>query len=286
MNHKDEDTVLLGAVCFQEFSHGYLEFLDLAHSLALSWVEFKYEAPIKTQESSMQYTRIRRRAEELGIGLSMHSAFMGLNIASLDSVERKKSLEVVQESLTAASEMGITRVTLHGGHLSSAEYSKQNWERSQKYNIDSISTLLKFAETLSLSLCLENGNAFGKAALKHGLYPENMKQISESVEGTLYFTVDFGHGTYLSRDPSFLVSELGREKVLLSHLHSNTGLEDSHSPLGTGVLNLDQILTRSIKEKWLCPLSIEMKNVPDLQNSVYVVRKRIKALMENFHGNN
>jgi len=59
----------LGAVCYEEYPYGYLEFLDLAKSLNLSWVEFKFEKPLAFRSSSRQYAGIRRKAESYGIGL-------------------------------------------------------------------------------------------------------------------------------------------------------------------------------------------------------------------------
>lgn len=270
--------ILLGAVCYQEYPEGYLDFLELAADLELGWVEFKYEFPLCVHSKSKKYPEIRKRANLLGIGLSMHTAFDGLNIASIDNEERLNSIERVKESIEAASEMEITHATLHAGHLMSVDYSEENWANSGKYNIESIKGLVEYAGNLGLSLCLENGNAFKRAAIKHGLFPGDLKYIRENVGTELKYTVDFGHAIYLSRNPSFLVSELGTDNVKLSHLHSNSGRVDSHSPLGTGVLELDMVVKRYIDEKWSFPISVEMKSEDNLRNSLKVVRGIISKL--------
>jgi sugar phosphate isomerase/epimerase len=266
------DSVLLGAVCFQEYSKGYLDFVEFSASLGLEWIEFKYESPLSDHSNSKKYKEIRKRADLLDIGLSMHTAFDGLNIASINKDERLNSITKVKESIEAASEMEITHATLHAGHIMSVQYSEQNMKKSINYNIESIKELVVFAEKLGLTLCLENGNAFKKSSLKHGLFPGDLKYIRENVGDILKFTVDFGHATYLSRDPSFLVSELGLMNVKLSHIHSNSGLIDSHSPLDTGVLNLANVLKKYRTEKWIFPLSIEMKSEENLKKSLKVVR--------------
>ena len=276
---------VLGAVCYEEYPFGYLEFLDLADSLNLSWVEFKYEEPLSSRGSSRQYDRIRNKAESLGIGLSMHTSFVGLNIASLARDERNSSLHKVQNSITAAAEMGIGLATLHPGHLSQSDYSDQNWEESKLFNIESINTLLEFAQEKDVVLCLENGNAFKKSQVKHGLHPGSLKEIADSVEGELSYTVDFGHGLYLSQNPSYLVSELGVDKVKLTHLHSNSGLADTHSPLHTGTIALESILNRYLVEGWTMPLSIEMKNEQDLRDSVNCINEKIESIRHNYYGN-
>ena len=270
--------ILLGAVCFQEYPEGYLDFLELAAELNLGWVEFKYEFPLCVHSKSKKYPEIRKRADLLGIGLSMHTAFDGLNIASIDGNERIESVKRVKESIEAASEMEITHATLHAGHLMSISYSAKNWDLSKKYNIESIRELVEFAAPLGLTLCLENGNAFKRSALKHGLFPGDLKYIRENVGTELKFTIDFGHAIYLSRNPSFLVSELGTDNVKLSHLHSNSGIVDSHSPLGTGVLELEKLIGRYIEDEWEFPLSIEMKSEDNLSNSLEAVRRVINKI--------
>ena len=130
--------ILLGAVCFQEYSNGYLDFVEFAASLGLEWVEFKYELPLSEHSNSKKYNEIRKRADLLGIGLSMHTAFDGLNIASIDSEERLSSIGKVKESIEAASEMEITYATLHAGHLMSNQYLVENWKKSVIYNIENV----------------------------------------------------------------------------------------------------------------------------------------------------
>jgi len=277
LNNKN---IVLGAVCFEEYSGGYLEFLHLAEKLGLNWVELKFEDPLAYRSSSRQYSRIRETADAFGIGLSMHTSFVGLNIASLDRAKRNESLKQVEESILAAAEMGVELATVHSGSLPAVDYTRMNWEKSKAVNIESLSSLLVFASEYGISLCLENGNAYKKAQLKHALHPGGMKEIADLVDGQLNYTVDFGHGLYMGNDPSFLVSELGTEKVKLAHLHSNNGLEDSHSPLNSGVLELDKLLLRYVREGWAMPLSIEMKNEADLCDSIDFVRKTI-SMLEN-----
>ena len=119
MNHE----ILLGAVCYQEYSRDYLDFLELAAELKLSWVEFKYEPPLCYRSRSRRYVDIRKQADDFGINLSMHTAFDGLNIASLDDKERARSLDTVQESIDAAALMDISLATLHAGQVPSVDYS-------------------------------------------------------------------------------------------------------------------------------------------------------------------
>ncbi|MCD6396705.1 MAG: sugar phosphate isomerase/epimerase [Spirochaetaceae bacterium] len=275
MNH----SVRVGAVCFQEYPGDYSGFLDLAAELGLSWVELKFEPPICLKEGSISYDKIKKKAETLGIGLSLHTPFVGLNIGSIHEEERQESLRRIKESLTAAGKMGITYATVHAGYLRSEEYSKYNWEKSIELNILSLKELAVFGKNLGVTLCMENGNAFKKNFLKQALHPGEMKYIRSELSKAgveLKFTVDFGHAMYFSLNPSYLISELGLENVKLSHLHSNFQLDDTHNPLGEGYLELCKVIESYKREKWNFPLSIEMKSEDNLRKSVKVLNSCLK----------
>jgi len=167
MNH----SVRVGAVCFQEYPGDYSGFLDLAAELELSWVELKFEPPICLREGSVKYDEIKEKAENLGIGLSLHTPFVGLNIGSIHEKERQESLRRIKESLIAAGKMGISYTTVHPGYLRSEEYTESNWDKSFELNLLSLKELALFGKDLGLTLCLENGNAFKKKFLKQALHP-------------------------------------------------------------------------------------------------------------------
>ena len=270
--------ILVGAVCFQEYHGSYLEFLDLAAELNLHWVELKYEPPICLRNGSGRFQEIRRKAADSGIGLSLHTPFVGLNIASFDTGERTLSINRIKDSLTAASGMGIRAATVHSGFLRAVDYSADNWKKSKELNISGLRELSGFSRDLGITLCLENGNAFKVGQIKHALHPGAMKAIRREVGEPLGFTVDFGHAMYFSRNPSYLISELNPDNVKLSHLHSNNQLEDSHSPLGNGLLQYKSVMAQYAAEKWRFPLSLEMKSESDLRTSVDVVNSCISEL--------
>jgi len=270
--------ILVGAVCFQEYHGSYSEFLDLAKELKLHWVELKYEPPICLMDGSGRFREIRGKAADYGIGLSLHTPFVGLNIASFDTGERDLSINRIKGSLVAASEMDIKAATVHGGFLRAVDYSADNWKKSEELNILGLQELSRFSRDLGITLCLENGNAFKAGQIKHALHPGAMKAIRREVGDSLGFTVDFGHAMYFSLNPSYLVSELNPDNVKLSHLHSNNQLEDSHSPLGSGLLQYRRVIERYAVEKWEFPLSIEMKSESDLRVSVNAVNSCISEL--------
>lgn len=258
----------LGAICFSEFEEGFLDFVDIAASRKLEWIEFKFEPPAREARASRDSARLKAALQEHGIRAAVHLPFDGLNIADLDDAAREASLALQLEGLRFAAAIGADRATAHSGSLPAQDYSKGAFAESKRRCLAALSTMADTAQESGISLCLENGNAYSRSELKHAVAPTHMLELRESLGGRIRFTVDFGHGTYFSRDPAYLIDELGPDLVLLSHLHDNAGREDSHSPLGTGVLDLESLIARYLAGGWRFPLNLEHKNVPDLMASV------------------
>lgn len=261
-------SVPLGAICFAEYEEGFLDFVELAASRGLVSVEFKYEEPARSAPGSRDPEKLSALMRRHGIAAAVHLPFDGLNIADLDDGMLELSRQRELEGIAFAASIGATRATIHSGSLRSVDYSPAAFAESRRRCLGSLALVLDAAEEAGVSLCLENGNGFGRASLMHAVSPGQMLAIREELGGRLGFTLDFGHATFFGRDPSYLVEELGSALVLLSHLHDNSGLADQHRPLGTGVLDLEKLLRRYIAGGWSFPLHIEHKRVGDLEASI------------------
>lgn len=270
--------IKLGAVCFAEYEGGYVDFIDVASENDLCWIEYKYEDPVSAREQSSRTDKIRKLTKERGIGVSVHTRFSGFNIASLDDRERNESLQEIEESLRFAGEIGARYATVHAGFLPVNEYSKENLEESFNRSVTGILRLLKTADRLGISLCIENGNGFTRDKIKHAVTPSNMRRIRTATDNRIYFTIDFGHGLYFGSDPSYLVGELGAENVKLSHLHDNQGYGDTHEAVGSGILKIERLIGRYVEERWNFPLSFEHKNMEDLLESIRYTKSIIKKM--------
>ncbi|NOY09248.1 MAG: sugar phosphate isomerase/epimerase [Spirochaetes bacterium] len=269
----------LGAICFAEYEGDYPGFLELAHKNGLCWIEYKYENPVSARENSTKTDKIKERAEEYGIGLSVHTRFSGFNIGSLDDAERDESIQVIEESLRFANEVGAKYATVHAGFLPVEKYSEENLNESFSRSINGIKRLLRISDRFGITLCIENGNGFTKSRIKHAVIPSSLKRIRKELGNRIFFTIDFGHGLFFGSDPSYLVNELGPENVKLSHLHDNMGFKDTHQPLGTGIIRVENLFTNYIEGKWEFPLSLEHKNTEDLLESIEYA-KSIAGKME------
>ncbi len=268
----------LGAICFAEYEGNYLDFLELAHANGLCWIEYKYENPVSAREDSAKTDLIKQRAKNYGIGLSVHTRFSGFNIGSLDDNERDESLQVIEESLRFANEIGAKYATVHAGFLPIEQYSEENLTESFNRSISGIKRLLRTSDKFGITLCIENGNGFTKNKIKHAVIPSSLKRIREALDNRIFFTIDFGHGLFFGTDPSYLVDELDPQNVKLSHLHDNMGIKDTHQPLGTGVIQLQKLFTKYMKGKWEFPLSLEHKSTEDLLESINYAKSLARRL--------
>lgn len=259
---------VFGAVCYYEFTGNLPDFIDIADELGLRWVEFKYGEKLIERGGSRDFGEIRRRLQRSDMGISIHSPFEQINLASLDRRTREESVRRISRSFDYAVEVGAFQATVHGGDMRSCDYTDTAWADSVKANTESLQELAEYAGRIGVTVCLENGNAYERHMLKHAIYQGEMRQIRSQVDGALDFTVDFGHALYFSRRPSHLIGDLGQQQVRMAHLHDNCGLFDSHYPLGSGILDLRGLLEDMYRDRWAFPVCLEIKTAEGLRSSV------------------
>jgi len=258
---------VFGAVCYYEFKGDLIDFIQEVETLGLKWIEYKYDKSLSAKGRSADTVLIRRAVADAGLGLSIHTPFDGLNIAAVDEGYRIKSVDEIKRSLDYAAEIGAAQATIHSGQMATDTFTPESWDISVKNNIVSLQELVQYGKETGVNICLENGNAYEKEWLKHGNNHSEMNFIHSRMTDDLYFTIDFGHALYLSRDPSFLIREMGPENILMTHLHDNNGLFDSHSDLGTGILAFDALMNTMYRDQWSFPVCLEMKSDESLKNS-------------------
>lgn len=271
---------IFGAVCYYEFSGDLIAFIKEIDRLGLKWIEYKYDKSLIGRGESSNANIIRRALDDAGIGISIHTPFDGINIGSTDEAFRVLSVDELKRSMDYAAELGASSATIHGGQISPGEYSPEIWNASVAANLKSLQELAEYGMGRGVALCLENGNAYERFWLKHANHHGEMKEIRSQIKDNLFYTVDFGHALYFSSDPSFMIRELGQENVLMTHLHDNKGMCDSHSDLGTGILKLDSLLSTMIRENWTFPLCLEMKSADDLKSSCKALKNSYSRIFQ------
>jgi sugar phosphate isomerase/epimerase len=154
---------------------------------------------------------------------------------------RKASLQENFEALEAAAELGIEKVVLHPPYITGL--GKFLIDRVKGYAMESIESILKKAVSLNITLCLEN--MFPQA---HFLFqPYEFHSVFEAFP-EIRLTLDIGHanlGAGKNKSSDF-IQHYGYR---IGHVHANDnfGKEDSHLPIGAGIIDFGKIL-KELKE--------------------------------------
>lgn len=154
---------------------------------------------------------------------------------------RKASIQENLAALEAAAELGIKKMALHPGYITGL--GRFVADESKRYALESMEILLKKANSLQITLCLEN------------MFPQN-HFLSEPKEFQPIFdafpemrlTLDIGHanlGPGKNRSTEFI--RLYGYRIGHVHACDNFGKDDSHLPVGAGMIDFEKIL-KKLKE--------------------------------------
>jgi len=185
-----------------------------------------------------------------GMEITIHAPFSDLNIASLDKRAREFSVERIDEAIVAAYEMGGIMVTMHPGFFSPLGFLIP--EKIDTLSSDSITRLGARAEDLGVTLALENMPPW------QGSIGDDVEDLIKRVEGTgVKICFDVGHAHIGSGVENFIERS---DLIANVHIHENDGKVDLHLPLGSGQMDVIDIMKRLIKKGYKGPFIIESRN--------------------------
>ena len=154
---------------------------------------------------------------------SIHSPFIGLDIANMREAVREKSLEVIEEALRSSSELNPVMFVVHPGMIAGKHLKGYNTKALKR----SVERLKELSEEYSIPIALENMPIKYLFLAK----PEEM----ELIDG-LKFCLDVGHANITKNLDKFLL-----ERIDHVHLHDNCGRGDDHLGLGKGNIDLERV---------------------------------------------
>jgi sugar phosphate isomerase/epimerase len=154
---------------------------------------------------------------------------------------RKASLQENFDALEAGAELGIEKVVLHPGFITGL--GKFFPDKTKGYAMESLEAILKKAVSLNITLCIEN--MFPQARLLS--QPHEFQPVFETFP-EIRLTLDIGHanlGGGKNTSPEFI--RLYGYRIGHVHANDNFGKEDSHLPIGAGIIDFERII-RELKE--------------------------------------
>jgi len=154
----------------------------------------------------------------------IHAPYHGINIASLFEAIRVASVDVMTECFSVAAGIGAD-VVVHPGYFA----WEQEREQANRQFKKSLYELADAAEDLSLTFYFENMGDMNYFNLR---IPGDL----DLIEGA-GFALDVGHANLNHCLPGFLGTRIGH-----MHIHDNNGGKDTHSPVGEGDIDFDQVI--------------------------------------------
>jgi sugar phosphate isomerase/epimerase len=209
--------------------------------MGFDYVELTMDPPEATpQKILVQKHSIQEALCRYGMGIMGHLPTFVWTSDLYESL-RKASLQENFEALEASAELGIEKVVLHPAYITGL--GKFLIDRVKGYAMESIESILKKAVSLNITLCIEN--MFPQTRFLFQAY--EFQSIFEAFP-EIRLTLDIGHanlGGGKNRSSEF-IHHYGYR---IGHVHANDnfGKEDSHLPIGAGIIDFEKIL-KELKE--------------------------------------
>jgi sugar phosphate isomerase/epimerase len=204
--------------------------------MGFDYVELTMDPPEATpQKILVQKHSIQEVLHRYGMGIMGHLPTFVWTSDLYESL-RRASLQENLEALEAAAELGIAKVVLHPAYITGL--GKFLIDRVKGYAMESIESILKKAVSLNIALCIEN--MFPQS---HFLFqPYEFQSVFEAFP-EIHLTLDIGHAN-LGGGKNKSSEFIHHYGYRIGHVHANDnfGKEDSHLPIGAGIIDFEKIL--------------------------------------------
>lgn len=204
--------------------------------LGFDYAELTMDPPEATPQKVLSVKEsIEGLLQRYGMGLMGHLPTF-VWTADLYESFRQASLQENFDALEAAAELGIEKMVLHPGFITGL--GKFLLDRAKGYGMESIEAILKKANSLGITLCLEN--MFPQANFLS--QPQEFLEVFEAFP-ELRLTLDVGHAN-LGGGRNRAIEFIQRYGHRLGHVHANDnfGKEDNHLPIGAGIIDFERII--------------------------------------------
>lgn len=216
---------------------------------------------VNSKNETMSLEQQVEYCKKIGLGVSMiHCAY---NEQKLNDfwVEKSKDGENIEKNLISQIEqiknLGVKNFVIHTSGSKDVKNSKIGIER--------LKNILTMCKKYDINLCIEN--LYSDSQVEYIFNNLNSKN--------LFFCYDCGHDNFLTPN-SKLVEEF-YDKLTTTHLHDNDGKKDTHLPIGSGLIN-QQELVRKLSKCQCEYLSAETKETNPDTTLLETFLKNLQAL--------
>lgn len=268
-------TIGLSTVCFidrpVETAVDFILESGFRHMEVYSDIPHAWPGQFGTEKRAM----LRRRAERAGVSLSVHVPAYHLNIASLNPGLRRESINQVLDAIDLAAEIGAANVVVHGGvvHFLHERMLEKTSADCLALAVSSLQYCAEHAGNVGVTICLEN-TCHPHAA------PGSFREVATTValigNSSLKATFDIAH-FYLSGESLDSLRQ-GANLIHEVHISDNNGLDDSHLPMGEGVLTLDPEVLGFLRE-FEGPIVLEIEDIDDPEGKAIASKKWLEDVL-------
>ncbi len=211
-----------------------LQEIEEIGELGFDYVELTMDPPeAAPQKVLAQKKSILNLLNRYKMGITGHLPTFVWTSDLYDSL-RKASLQENFEALEASAELGIEKLVLHPGYITGM--GKFVIDKAKRYGLESIEAILKKANSLGMTLCIEN--MFPQANFL--TQPHEFQEVFE-IFPEIRLALDIGHAN-LGGDRNRAIEFIQRYGYRIGHIHANDnfGKEDNHLPIGAGIIDFDR----------------------------------------------
>ena len=240
--------------------------------MGFDYIELTMDPPEATPQKILtQKHSIRDRLNRYGLALLGHLPTFVWTSDLCDGL-RKASLQENFDALEAGAELGIKKVVLHPGYISGL--GKFVPDRAKGYGVESIGAILRKAEGLEITVCLENMLPQTQF-LSH---PLEFQAIFDTFS-SLRLALDIGHAN-LGGGKNKSSEFIQRYGDRIGHVHANDnfGKEDNHLPIGAGIIDFAKILSDLKRSEYDQTITLEVFSRD--KDYLVISREKLKRMWE------
>lgn len=188
----------------------------------------------------------------------------------------RAAVEYVHKEILLASRLSAPLI-VHGGQIYSPTKAPQARKNALTYTIDSLRSVVAFAQKNSVDIWMENLAAYQTLHPFYNVYSasDEIEQVMSALP-ELGLILDIGHLNIGNKGYSYLIGKYSRNIRAIS-LSDNNGIHDTHSPLGNGQVDWKSILNEIHASNWSGIVVFETRGGVILKDIAYLKNLSLRS---------
>ncbi len=187
--------------------------------------------------------------DQYNLTYTMHAPFCSLNLAGINPSLKKASVNEIVNSISYAKDLDCDLIVVHPGVVSYPRGIKQFEAIAKSNQFESFSTICEKAEEEKMVVCVENMPRQPPAFIDTWRGDGIVQLVDELASKWLKITMDIGHCNTTDIPVAKMIHTFGG-RIKHVHIHDNDGIRESHSIVGQGTVNWNEVIRALRKIKY------------------------------------